>query len=79
MSMRVLIELIDDLDIFLIHSEKIIFIVLKLFDLLGHSINSLDEMNVFDFEKISLLTVFLLKAVEDLLLFLGGCGYICLV
>lgn len=74
MNVRVLIELIDDLNIFLIHTEKMNFIVLKLFYLLGHPIDSLDEMNIFDFEKISLFTVFLLEAVKDLMLLLRRCG-----
>lgn len=69
----VVIVLVDHLYILLIHFHKRDFIILQFFDLLGHSSNSLLKLEIFHFQKVGLLAVFLLKTMRDLMTLLWGC------
>lgn len=51
--------------------EKVDFVVLKIFDLLGHSLDSLLELKVLDFKEVSFFTILLLETVGDLVILLG--------
>lgn len=63
----------------MIHFEKIDFVVFELLDLLSHSLDSLDKLRILDLEKVRLFTVLLLKAMWNLMMFLGRCGEVSLV